>query len=78
MVKLHEITKRGDIHNMIKERMAITVIEFKRQATASKILLWLQKYGEIVLYQRNDAICEIHPPGTGKRLAELEAKDDRS
>ncbi len=61
-----------ELYTMIKkERLPITTMEFRRKFSARKILLWLQKHGEIALYQGNDVICEVHPAGTGERLETL-------
>ncbi len=65
------------LYTMIKSAYFITITEFRRLLSVKQLMRWLYKYERVDIGQGGDVICEIHPPGTGKRLAQLEQGQDK-
>ncbi len=53
--------------------MNISITNLKRTITFKRLLEWFVNHALIEVTHDGDIVCEIHPPGTGERLAELEA-----
>ena len=61
---------------IMKEIRIITITKFRRDFNAVIVMDWLKDYRHVDVRHGRKAVFELHPPGTGDRLVELEAANN--